>query len=98
MEIVMMGHSKSHWNVTFSRSLNDWEKDGIYNFLAALAKMNILPEGLDKIVWPYDLKVLSPSRVSIKSFMMVEMVPIFLFLPFGSLEHLWKHSFVLGSY
>ena len=26
------------------------------NFLATLARMNVLPEGIDEIVWPYNPK------------------------------------------
>ncbi|KAJ8428602.1 hypothetical protein Cgig2_025262 [Carnegiea gigantea] len=36
-EVVSWNCDISHWNLTFVRSLNDWEEDGICNLLAVFA-------------------------------------------------------------
>ena len=53
-----------HWNLTFVRSLNDWEEGSIYSLLALLASKEVLPQGNDVIVWALDLK----GSFSLKSF------------------------------
>jgi len=52
-DVVSWNADQSHWNISFSRSPNDWEEDSVCGFLVTLAKMNVLPKGIDKIVWPY---------------------------------------------
>ena len=41
------------WNITFTRSPNDWKEECILNLLTLLAdlKVDVHPEGEDKIVW-----------------------------------------------
>jgi len=57
-----------HWNLTFVRSLNDWEEDSICSLLALLASKEVLPQGNDVIVWPLDSK----GSFSVKSFCSTE--------------------------
>lgn len=83
-DVASWNGDQIHWNMIFLRSPNDWEEDTVSDFLATLAKMNVLPKGIDKIVGPYDPK----SSFTIKSCMMVGMLPMFPFLPCGSLKHL----------
>jgi len=40
-----------HWNLTFVRSLNDWEEDSICSLLALLAGKEALPQGNEVVVW-----------------------------------------------
>jgi len=54
----------SYWDISFSRSPNEWEEDNVCDLLATLAKINVLPEGIDNIVWP----CMPKSIVSIESF------------------------------
>jgi len=62
--VVSWNGAQSHWNISFSRSPNDWEEDNVCNFIATLAKINVLRKGIDNIVWPHVPK----SSFTIKSF------------------------------
>jgi len=42
-EVVSWNGDICHWNLTFVRSLNDWEEDSIGSLLALLANKEILP-------------------------------------------------------
>jgi len=63
-DVVSWNGAQSHWNISFSRILNDWEDNKVCSFLATLAKINVLPEGIDKIVWT----CVPNSPFTIKSF------------------------------
>jgi len=49
-EVVSWNGDISHWNLTFVRNLNDWEKDSICNLLGVLVGKKVLSQGKDKIV------------------------------------------------
>ena len=51
------------WNLTFVRSLNNWEEDSICSLLALLASKEVLAQGNDVIVWPLTSKGSFPLRV-----------------------------------
>ena len=63
-EVVSWNGDISHWNLTFVRSLNDWEEDNICNLLALLASKEVFPQGNDEIVLPLNYK----GSFSLKSF------------------------------
>jgi len=63
-EVVAWNGDISYWNLTFVRSLNDWEEDNICNSLAALAGKEVLSQGKDEMVWPLNSK----RSFSVKSF------------------------------
>ena len=50
-EVVSWNGDISHWNLTFVRSLNDWEEGSICNLLAVFAGKEVLSQGEDEIVW-----------------------------------------------
>jgi len=50
-EVVSRNGDTCHWNLTFVRSLNDWEEVNICSLLALLVGKEVLPEGKDEIVW-----------------------------------------------
>jgi len=58
--VVSWNGDQSHWNITFSRSPYDWEKESVLNLLALLAKV----VGDDMILWHHDSK----KKFTIKSF------------------------------
>jgi len=53
-DVVSWNGDQSHWNVTFSRCPSDWKEESVCNFFASLAKVKVLLEGTDEIIWPYD--------------------------------------------
>ena len=53
-EVVSRNGDTSHWNLTFVRSLHDWEEDSICCLLALLAGTQVLSQGNDEIVWPFN--------------------------------------------
>jgi len=64
VKVVSWNGNISHWNLTFIRSLNDWEDDNNCNLLAILAGKEVLSQGKDEIVWPLN----SEGSFSIKRF------------------------------
>ena len=48
-EVVSWNVDICHWNLTFVRSLNDWEEDSVWGLLALLAVSRSCPN--DEIVW-----------------------------------------------
>ena len=57
--------SRSYWDITFTRSPNDWEEESIISLLSLLADLYVdgHPEGEDKIIWSRN----SSGMFSIKS-------------------------------
>ena len=55
-EILSWNGNVHFWDITFTRSPNDWEEDNILNLLSLLAelKVDVHLEGEDKIVWSLD--------------------------------------------
>jgi len=45
-DVVSWNGAQSHWNITFSRSPNDWEEDNVCDFLATLSKINVVPHSI----------------------------------------------------
>ena len=64
LDVVFWNGDVYHWDLSFVRSLNDWEEDSICSLLALLAGKEVLPQGNDVIVWPLNSK----GSFSIKSF------------------------------
>jgi len=42
-DVIFSNGNVYHWNLTFVRSLNDWEEDSICSLLALLASKEVLP-------------------------------------------------------
>jgi len=59
-----LGGDQCHWNITFSRSPNDWEEESVLSLLALLADSKVESAGDDMILWPLD----STKIFTIKSF------------------------------
>jgi len=55
-DVISWNGDVHHWNLTFVRSLNDWEEGSICRLLTLLASKEVLPQGNDVIVWPLDPK------------------------------------------
>ena len=63
-DVIFWNGDVYHWNLTFVRSLNDWEEGSICSLLALLASKEFLPQGNNVIEWPLDHK----GSFSVKSF------------------------------
>ena len=52
-DVYSWNGTQHYWDITFTRSPNDWEEDSIISLLSFLADWNAdgLPEGDDKIIW-----------------------------------------------
>ena len=52
-DVYSWNGTQHHWDITFTRSPNDWEEDSIVSLLSSLADWNAvgLLEGDDKIIW-----------------------------------------------
>jgi len=86
--------TRHHWDISFTKSLNDWEEESIISLLALLADLYAdgLPEGDDKIIWS-----LNSSRIfSVKS--LCERMGLIILSSrlrqFGSQKRLQKHVFL----
>jgi len=57
-EVLSWNGSHYYWDITFTRSLNDWKEESILNLLSLLPDLNVdvHPEGEDKIVWSLDFR------------------------------------------
>ena len=64
LDVVSWNGNVYHWDLSFVRSLNDWEEDTVWSMLALLASKEVLPQGNDVIVWPFNSK----GSFSVKSF------------------------------
>jgi len=55
-EILSWNGSEHFWNITFTRSPNDWEEESILDLLSLLAdsNVNVHPDVVDQIVWSLD--------------------------------------------
>jgi len=94
--------SEHFWNITFTRSPNDWEEESILCLLSLLAdsNVNVYPDGEDQIVWSLD----SRGIFSVKSVCEKKLVSNCLFPPIsqlrksGSQKPLRKLVSLLGSF
>ena len=52
------------WDITFTRSPNDWEEESILNLLYLLAELNVdvHPICEDKIIWSLDSRAIFSIR------------------------------------
>ena len=84
-EILSWNGSEHFWNITFTRSPNDWEEESILDLLSLLAdsKVNVHPGGEDQIVWSLD----SRGIFSVKSVCEKKLVPISTDFP---AKEIWK--------
>jgi len=57
-EVLSWNEGQYHWNITFTRSLNDWKEERIFSLLSFLADLEVHVhfEGEDKIIWSLDSK------------------------------------------
>ena len=63
-QVVSWNGDQYHWNISFSRSPNDWEEEKMLDLLALLANIKVVQVGEDKMIWPHDSK----GEFTIKSF------------------------------
>ena len=54
-EVVSWNGDQNHWNITFLRSVHDWEEEDVFSLLALLSIINVALEGEDEIHWPHNL-------------------------------------------
>ena len=66
-QVVSWNGDQYHWNISFSRSPNDWEEEKVLDLLALLANISVVQVGEDKMIWPHDAK----GDFTIKSFFRV---------------------------
>jgi len=55
-EILSWNGNVHFWDITFTRSPNDWEEESILNLLSLLVDLNVdvHPQAEDKIAWSLD--------------------------------------------
>ena len=66
-QVVSWNGDQYHWNISFSRSPNDWEEEKVLDLLALLANISVVQVGEDRMIWPHDAK----GDFTIKSFFRV---------------------------
>jgi len=68
--VVSWNGDQCHWNISFSRSPNDWEEEKVLDLLALLVNITVVQVGEDRMIWPHDSKgdftIKSLSRVLYK--------------------------------
>jgi len=62
--VVTWNGDQNHGNITFFRSLNEWEEEDVLRLLATLANANVVLEREEKVHWPCN----SCGQLTIKSY------------------------------
>ena len=62
-DVIFWNGNVYHWNLTFVRSLNDWEEGSICSLLALLASKEVFPKEMMSLYGLSIVKVLSLLRV-----------------------------------
>ena len=63
-EVVSWNGDQIHWNITFLRSLNEWQEEDMDSLLGFLANTNIVFQGEDDIHWSHN----SSGQFTVKSY------------------------------
>lgn len=61
-QVVSSNGDQNHWNITFLRSPNDWEKESVLSLLACYKNVALVAD--DKMIWSHDSK----RKFIVKSF------------------------------
>jgi hypothetical protein len=88
-ENMDIAHGIIHWNVTFSRSVHDWEMEVVSQFFELLYSQQIRQGGVNKICW----LPLKRKNFEVKSYyrVMSNLTPII-----GPWKSIWKIKALFG--